>query len=129
LPLQVRAVASAVGEGLTDTWIPFFLTEDHAELSPLEAHFQKTNGFAKFSRRLPEIGDVGADSDVLVSQAERILLSMNTGVNFIGVRRGSANGSGVARPTTTSLMFLRPNDYRGLADKIVSVSVKPLTQG
>lgn len=28
-----------------------------------------------------------------------------------------------------SLMFLGPKDYRGLGDKIVSVSVKPLTQG
>jgi hypothetical protein len=28
-----------------------------------------------------------------------------------------------------SLTFLRPKDHRGLGDKVVFVSVKPLTQG
>jgi hypothetical protein len=64
---QVRAVISALGEGLADTSIPFRVTEDYADLSPPEPHLQKTNGVAKFSWRLPEIRDVGADSDVLVS--------------------------------------------------------------
>ena len=35
----------------------------------------------------------------------------------------------VARGPQHSLTFLRPKDNRGLGDKIVFVSVKPLTQG
>ena len=63
---------------------------------------QKTNGVAKFSRRLPEIRDVGADSEVLVSQAERTSVVDAHARGCQCVRRDSANdsGRGVRRMTT-----------------------------
>ena len=58
-----------------------------------------------------------------------VLLSVHTGVEVSGVRRDSANDSGRGvRLIDHSLMFLGPKGYRGLGDKIVSVSVKSLTQ-
>ena len=125
LTLPIRTVVSALGEGLTDTSIPFCVTEDHAELSPIEAHFQKTNRLAKFPRRLPEIRDVVANGDGLVPQAERDPVGRDhwrsSRVSGWLVRLREAHKH--------SLTFLRPKDYRGLGDKIVFVSVKPLTQG